>query len=413
MFSRGIVAAMEDEAQATELAIDEAGSDSLEADLVEVVDMSGDIESGTNDMEQTINDAGQLERHVEVLTDAEGEGGASPEVIEATEIAVEAICARLGIYTGTGIPALESFSTKTGRARSTRVAIESIGEKIKTIWEAVKMAFKRLVNFVKDFFERLMGGNAKMLARVNALRLKAKKVKGTPAEKIKASGITNLITPSSRVEAASLTKALQGAEYDYKDMLGGLATEAAFDAFESVVASGPVVSGMTAPEGFQWTQVAVIGKMSIAALEPKKAFKGKEAYQAMAKITVKTKVDDSKGDAECPGLTKEACVSLLDMLETSIKGLMGNKVVIAKITQSLDLAVSQIASAVSAASKEDEGMGKRSTVIRDAVTSTANANIKSISLIGGTASRVYQAYLTLVERSLAGYKEESSKDKKD
>jgi hypothetical protein len=100
LFSRGIVAAMEDEMANQELAIDEAGADSMEADLVETVDMAADIDAGTNEMEQTVKDADQLERHVEVLTDAEGEGGASPELIEATEIAVEGIYNRLGIYGG-------------------------------------------------------------------------------------------------------------------------------------------------------------------------------------------------------------------------------------------------------------------------------------------------------------------------
>jgi len=155
LFSRGLVAAMEDEAANQELAIDEAGAESMEADLVEAVDMAADIDSGTNEMEQTVKDADQLERHVEVLTDAEEEGGASPEVVEATEIAVEAIYNRLGIYSGTGIPALESFTTKTGRARYTTEAIESIKAKIKQIWEAVVNAFKKLVNYVKDFFAKL------------------------------------------------------------------------------------------------------------------------------------------------------------------------------------------------------------------------------------------------------------------
>ena len=94
MFALGIVAAMESEAQNAELAIDEAGSESMEADLVETVDMAANIDSGTSEVEQTIKDAGQLERHVEVLTDAEGEGGAAPEVIEATEIAVEIVSGR-------------------------------------------------------------------------------------------------------------------------------------------------------------------------------------------------------------------------------------------------------------------------------------------------------------------------------
>mgnify|MGYP003604365882 CR=1 FL=1 len=126
MFNRGLVAAMEDEAQAQAVAMDETGAESMEADLVETVDMAANIEQGTSEMEQTIADADQLEQHVEVLTDAEGEGGASPEVVEVTEIAVEGICRRLGIYGGAGLPALESFSTATGRARNTRFAIVSL-----------------------------------------------------------------------------------------------------------------------------------------------------------------------------------------------------------------------------------------------------------------------------------------------
>jgi phage-related protein len=73
---------------------------------------------------------------------------------------------------------LESFSTKSGRRRYTAEAIDGIKNKIKSIWEAVVNAFKKLVNYVKDFFSKLFDANKKMLSRIIALRVKAKSIKG-------------------------------------------------------------------------------------------------------------------------------------------------------------------------------------------------------------------------------------------
>ena len=56
IFAKGLVAAMEDETQAAELAIDEAGADSAEADIVEATDISADVEAGTAEVEQASAD---------------------------------------------------------------------------------------------------------------------------------------------------------------------------------------------------------------------------------------------------------------------------------------------------------------------------------------------------------------------
>ena len=132
IFAKGLVAAMEDETQAAELAIDKAGAESAEADLVEATDISADVEAGAAEIDQASADADTLERIADTAEAAEAEGGLDPVAAEIAEVAVESIYARLGVQRSS-YPALESFSGKTGRKRATQLAIEDIKETVKKV----------------------------------------------------------------------------------------------------------------------------------------------------------------------------------------------------------------------------------------------------------------------------------------
>lgn len=417
----GLVAAMEDEtsAQETELAIDSTGADSMEADLVEAVDLAANIDSGTREIESTMKDADQLERHVEQLGATEGEGGATEEMVQATEIAVEGIYERLGIRGGTGIPALESFSTKHGRAKSTSDAMEAIGENIKKIWEAVKMAFQKLVNYVKDFFAKLFDANQKMLGRVNALRAKVKGIKGTSTGKVKASGIKGVIAGDALKDArkgagvgqiAAAAKTLSGEANDIAAAIKGVESDAAFKAY-SFAPTGKGAAKAQAPDGMQWTAVYTVGVSTVAILEPKKAEKGEAAYKAAAKASAKVLKADAKGDGELVALDAAGMNSVLDGVEAAVKELIGQKATLAAAQGALEKAVAEINKLASGGDKEDKEMGNRSTVARSAVTAVGNAAIKGLTLMGSETTRVCQAYLTYVERSVGTFSE-GAKDKK-
>lgn len=422
LFSGGLVAAMEDETNAEAIVMDEApGSESMEADLVEAVDLGADVEAGADEMESTIADADQLERHVEVLTDAEQEGGASPELVEATEIAVEGICRRLGIHSGSGIPALEGFSTSSGRARNTRVAIESITDKIKQIWNAVKMAFQKLINYVKDFFAKLFDANAKMLGRVNSLRAKLKNLKGTPGKTVKGSGISDVIPKSALTNAKKGAGAggIKNAIGQVQSVAGllttladGVVSQQAYDAVTTKT-NGKAVQGMTAPDGFQWSEYQLIGNSVIALLESKTVVKGKQAYEAFAKASAKVqKAEKAGGDGELPVLDASSMEAVLSGVEDSVRELMGQKAQIASINADIEKTTASIAKIVSAASKDDEGMSERSTKGRSAVSAVGNSTAKLVTLIGSETTRVCQAYLTYVERSIGSYSEDKKEEKK-
>ena len=76
------------------------------------------------------------------------------------------------------------------------------------------------------------------------------------------------------------------------------------------------------------------------------------------------------------------------------------------------MAVAEINKLASGGSKDDKEMGNRSTVARSAVTALGNAPIKGLTLVGSETTRVCQAYLTYVERSVGTFSE-GKKDKKD
>ena len=419
MFARGIVAAMEDELSNQELAIDEAGADSMEADLVETVDMAADIDAGTNEMEQTVKDADQLERHVEVLTDAEGEGGASPELIESTEIAVEAIYARLGITGRTGIPACESFATKGNRKRYTTEAIDSIKSKLKSIWEAVVNAFKKLVNYVKDFFAKLFDANKKMLARIIALREKAKKVKGTPKEKISGSGITNVFDEKNltNLNTFKIGESISASNHilaNASDFVKGVESQSAYDSvkadfFKQLNGADAKAS---APDKMAWKVVYEFAGNKIIHCVPKESVSGKEAYELVAKYSVKTEKVDRSGGGEIESLKVDKIDNLLKVVETTVKQLMDEKTAISRVQTTVDKIIHDINSLASKGSKEDENLGERSTKARSAVTSLGNGGIKLITSVGAEVTRTCQAMLTYIDRSLSSYSEDNNKDKK-
>jgi len=125
----------------------EAGTAELNTQENDVEEMSAAIEEAEADSE-TLGDI------QEVMADSVEEGeGLDETAAEIAEVAVEAICARLGIRSKQSVmPAMESFGSKNSRLAATKIAIESIGDTIKKIWEAIKAAAIRLWEKIKSFF---------------------------------------------------------------------------------------------------------------------------------------------------------------------------------------------------------------------------------------------------------------------
>jgi hypothetical protein len=416
---------MEDEAAANqELAIDETGADSMEADLVEAVDLGADIDEGTGEMEQTVQDADQLERHVEVLEDAEGEGGASAEVVEATEIAVEAICNRLGIYK-TGIPALESFSTKSGRARNTRIAIEGIKDTIKRIWEAVKAAFRKMVDYVKNFFKKIFDVNERMLARINKLREKARNVEGTKGDKINGGGIGSVIPADKLTDPkgaimhdgsfANVTDRANKLVASAKAAMQAVTNEAKYNSFSGELNDFKHLNGgsfKNAPDGMEWKGVATVGTTYYAILLPTAKGNGEAWFSKAGQIKVEGQTQQGlKDKPEIKPADASDVVKICNVLESVVEDFLKKEKSnleslqenIDSLTDAVDTVVDALSSENSDAEGNKGGAERRAADVRKAVTSLSNAAVSVITKVGMQTTRVCQAYLAYGERSIGSY----------
>ncbi len=196
-------------------------------------------------------------------------------------------------------------------------------------------------------------------------------------------------------------------------MTKGVESQQAFDAFKVSAGTGESASG-NAPEGMKWTFVDTFGTSDLVSLEPKEAQTGKAAYKAVASIQFKmvksTKVSES--DSELPALDAAKMKTFLAESRAAVQTLMQGKVNEKTLSVGLDKVIADIDRVIAMASKEDEGVSNRATVVRSAVTAAGNNTIKSAAMCQTNSMRCVQATLTYVERSISNYSEEAKKDEK-
>lgn len=198
-YRNGLVFSMEEaELDATPVEVVPAAELEVEQGAVETAQAADEVEDLTAAIEDAVEDAGTLGEIQEAMAGTVEEGeGMSEDAAEIAEVAVEAICARLGIRSKTStIPALESFGSKNTRIAATRIAVENLGEKLKALWEAVKKAFATVWQKIKDFF-------AKFFSNAEKVKKLAKELKDQVASKKDAKA------KEAEIDVGSAAKAIQ------------------------------------------------------------------------------------------------------------------------------------------------------------------------------------------------------------
>ena len=182
----GLVFAMEDDTVVENTGTPEAAAE-VEAGAAEVVQQTGEVEELQAAIEDAEEGAETLEKIEGVLEEsAESGEGVNETAAEIAEVAVESICARLGIRTSKSFPAMEAFGSQNSRLSATKIALENIGEHIKRIWEAIKAAVKRLIEKVKSFFLGLIKNTGLLIKHLEALQERVKNVPdgATPSKNV-------------------------------------------------------------------------------------------------------------------------------------------------------------------------------------------------------------------------------------
>lgn len=156
----------------------------------EAIEVPGDVrdsEDDVKDSEEVVDGAGDdvdtLEEIKDVLDDAADNGeGIDDTAAKIVEITTEAIYARLGFTDTKVVGSLESFKNPRSRVTATRMAAETIGDRVDRVWEAIKKFFKDLREKVKALWTKYVTAVGRLKRAAEGMRRKVAATTGSKKE---------------------------------------------------------------------------------------------------------------------------------------------------------------------------------------------------------------------------------------
>ena len=155
-----------------------AGAETVETELLETQDLITEGEDRAAAIEEAEVVMDELEEDQEVLAEAQESGGMTTREAHILMRKVNNDLNRVGIASAR-FPATESFGRASSRASSTRLAMESISEKLKQIWKAIIDAIKKSIRWVRDVYNKFFGTFEGLVKRAKAIQERADNTTGS------------------------------------------------------------------------------------------------------------------------------------------------------------------------------------------------------------------------------------------
>lgn len=156
----------------------QAGAD---AQVLQMTEDAQPVLDGANEIDKVVQGVGQLGQ-VKQFVDAQvAQGGMSEQTAQLAQIHVESICNALRYpVKASPIPASENFGSAGSKLQSTRLASEGIADRAKTMFEAVKKFFKKVVDMAANAWSGLWNNAMLLEKRLDMLEKKVSDLKGAP-----------------------------------------------------------------------------------------------------------------------------------------------------------------------------------------------------------------------------------------
>ena len=221
--ARGLVAALEEE-QVIEAAVAEQAvengdavaavvdpveqldnAESLETELLEVQEAEAEGEVQSAQIEEAVEVSEALDEYQEALESIAGQGGLDRNGAMILQIGMEQLCGRVGIEMSAGsaginMPSMESFGGASSRIQATKLAMESVKETAKKVWEAIIAAIKRAGEWLKNFWKTLTDSNHRLKGRAEKIKAAVASVKGGAEGEIENAGLADKLHINGKVE---------------------------------------------------------------------------------------------------------------------------------------------------------------------------------------------------------------------
>ena len=289
-------------------------AESAESDIIEMDEANNNIQGLDDGMDEAEETADTLDKMGESLGEAAEDGGISEPAAEAVRVAVEHLCARIGMPAGSRVmPSMESFGDRSSRVTATMEAMDGIKARAKSIWEAIVKVFNQAIDWVKDFFRKLTDGSLKLKKRAEKIiseagKLGSKTIKADA--KIQAGGFAKQLCVGTTVPAAgefskrfgeyvnsqkAVNGVMRGLSEKGKTAIGELMASVTKDEDlkAKVISTAKVISAASAGDTSSNTELAMDG---MKLTEWKFRFGNKSFYARVPEASEVDKADANIGD---------------------------------------------------------------------------------------------------------------------
>lgn len=194
----------------TEEPLVDGGAENLESELLEVADAQDDVEAEEDTIEEADDTIEALESIRIDLKAALEEGGLTRSGASLLQKQLDRHYDRVGLRVQRSTPAMESFGGSQTRVQATKLAMESVGENIKKVWDSIVAALKRSIDWIVNLFQKIFASYEKIEERAKALAEKASKTDGEAKGTIDLPRLVKALHLGGKVPAdASGAQALQ------------------------------------------------------------------------------------------------------------------------------------------------------------------------------------------------------------
>lgn len=366
--------------------------DPIEEKEIEVADASDETEEAVEAVDELDEAAATLESIQELLLAHKTEGGLDPMAAQYLHIAVAGVCDRIGLENA--VPSLESFGGATDRLAATNISLEAVSDKAKAVWQAIKNAVLKAVEFLRNFFAKLFGGYDKLGTRAAELIKAAEGAAGkTASGKVKI-GVAGRLTIDKKFSAGSIKQAIENLDSRTQHLYGTYLPK-----LEKFVADA--TKETTLPTALQ-AEVST-GEIAGGVMVVAKSVIGDSVF-VPALERESTKVAEIAEDQEFDPLSVADIKTIAGQVQSFATKVKKDKDASARFAKAVEAAVAAMESRVKAGS---------STGLKPSdLPKLTNGAISFANRLGAEGYKISRAALTACERSLAAYGAKKAEDKK-
>lgn len=387
------------EAENEPVVIDESAGaeDLMEAD--EYLETASEVEGAVEDATATVDTLGEIRKEV---GNSLAEGGMSEPEARALEIAVEHMCAAIGMSKAkkSVFPAMESFANKKDRISATKYAMEGLVDKAKEIGATIIKAIMKALEYAKQFFTSLFNATNGLKMKADQIVEAAKQAKAGGEEAHSVSGgFLNLLTVDGKYQVgnalvAAYTKhvAEPAIKYDHMGLVRDIAPilEKALQEKEADTANASMEQVFAEIEK---KHTFVEGKDADVCEEPL-VFAGQSFYIEMTDTKTTVRIGDSSSKKEVSPLKEAPALSIKNVqdLAAAVSAHMESYKSLSKDVGVLSGEVNAIIQKVKAA-MSGEG----------SVTSAIYSQIQTLNNVTVVASKLVRSYDVKVSSAILEY----------